>query len=416
MKVHGESLERNNETAIPNDYIYGALKPGSFRLLTLLPALKFEETIQCTVDDYELDDPTRPPHKALSYLWGDPSRTIPMLLQGKTANITENLHEALQYVRKNDRKIILWVDALCIDQQNIHERTAQVSQMRDIYTGADEVLAWLGTHHTGSERVFENLQHVWEQTEVDGGESSADPYENPLVSESLNLPFNRHNRLQLVGLLNRPYWRRIWILQEIAVATRLTLMCAECSIPWQALAGPLLWRQRYPSNEPADGIPNAEWIISGWIDCFDNLRGSLVSQPTTLARILLKCWIHGPEASDPRDLLYALLGFVTVGMGCNIVPDYSLSACAAFCSAIRAVYEDEGYNSKTFREVFLEASGFLADAYPLDVWIESDPHSQNCDGVECGMDRLFRELPMWIEDGREERLDQEDAGNREQRL
>ncbi|OCL03258.1 HET-domain-containing protein, partial [Glonium stellatum] len=115
-----------------------------FRLLTLLPALKFEETIQCTVDDYELDDPTRPPHKALSYLWGDPSRTIPMLLQGKTANITENLHEALQYVRKNDRKIILWVDALCIDQQNIHERTAQVSQMRDIYTGADEVLAWLG--------------------------------------------------------------------------------------------------------------------------------------------------------------------------------------------------------------------------------------------------------------------------------
>jgi hypothetical protein len=83
-------------------------------------------------------------YEALSYCWGDPELQGFILLNGNAASVTVNLTRALENIRLDHGTRVLWVDALCINQEDTTERNHQVKQMGAIYQKAERVVVWLG--------------------------------------------------------------------------------------------------------------------------------------------------------------------------------------------------------------------------------------------------------------------------------
>lgn len=115
---------------------------NEIRLLSLLPA-KFEDPIYCEVLHESLDNKDLKYH-TLSYVWGDPVVKSPILVEGHLKEVTTNLRHALQHLRKEERELVIWVDAICINQQDSDEKTQQVGMMGNIYKRCEGVYTWLG--------------------------------------------------------------------------------------------------------------------------------------------------------------------------------------------------------------------------------------------------------------------------------
>jgi hypothetical protein len=109
------------------------------------------------------------PYEALSYTWGSIERTSEITTNDYTLAVTENLHHALRYLRYEDKDRILWIDLICINQDNFQERGHQVAQMKDIYKEAEQVLIWLGlpTYDTNLSMDFMRgyQQRLWDSKE-----------------------------------------------------------------------------------------------------------------------------------------------------------------------------------------------------------------------------------------------------------
>lgn len=138
-------------TSAPNDHVtkleanetYDTLDTGrrEIRVLLLWPG-EFAADICCDLYKESLDD--EPEYRALSYVWGDATIRELITVNGTPHTVTSNLAVALRNIRHADEAIAIWIDALCINQQDIGEREQQVRIMGDIYQNCEEVLIWLG--------------------------------------------------------------------------------------------------------------------------------------------------------------------------------------------------------------------------------------------------------------------------------
>ena len=121
--------------------------------------------------------------------------------------MTKNCYEALLKLRHRARKRILWIDAICIDQNNVLERNAQVQKMASIYRSAFEVVGWLGQTSPDFGIGFALLQKLIEED----SQSYLEDVNYTSAWESL------------ISLLDKPYWTRVWILQETAINPNVLL-------------------------------------------------------------------------------------------------------------------------------------------------------------------------------------------------
>ncbi|KAH7066350.1 heterokaryon incompatibility protein-domain-containing protein [Paraphoma chrysanthemicola] len=147
------------------------------------------DTVLCTMECYDLQARLKPDFIALSYFWGGTGKTHKILVDGQPFYVTANLHQALSALRKQEKCIVVWADAVCINQQVVQERDYQVSQMTKIYSAAKEVIAWLGKGSEASDRAME------------------------LVSLGINdLSKQDPSRLRsdLDDIVSRDYWCRVW--------------------------------------------------------------------------------------------------------------------------------------------------------------------------------------------------------------
>src|SRR5436305_219035 len=129
-------------------YSNGALRGATpkFRLLQLEPG-GWDQQLRCTLHELPLDG--APTYKALSYAWDsgfqpDEVERPSIQCNGVSVPVSWNLYAALRRLRHVAEPIHVWVDAICINQQDDRERTHQVQMMRDIYHKSDEVAIWLG--------------------------------------------------------------------------------------------------------------------------------------------------------------------------------------------------------------------------------------------------------------------------------
>src|SRR5207249_4499105 len=123
-------------------YKYPDLEASDEIRLLILHAGQGSELVRCQL--YNVPLATKPTYEAISYTWGDPSMTRAIDCAEQTLQVTLNLYSALQNLRHTDRERILWADAICINQENVKERSQQVGLMAKIYSQSNGVLIWLG--------------------------------------------------------------------------------------------------------------------------------------------------------------------------------------------------------------------------------------------------------------------------------
>lgn len=111
------------------------------RLLTLRRG-EWQDDIDCGLHVVSLDE--NPKYEALSYTWGSGSSTKPIFVNSNEVRVTVNLEAALRHIRSANRSHTLWIDALCINQDDVAEKTHQVALMGEMYKGCTSCYAWLG--------------------------------------------------------------------------------------------------------------------------------------------------------------------------------------------------------------------------------------------------------------------------------
>ncbi|PVH74769.1 HET-domain-containing protein, partial [Cadophora sp. DSE1049] len=180
--------------SIVDDDIYFPLdsSKAQTRLVLLQPG-KTREIVRCELSVAALEE--KPKYEALSYEWGDAKTTWAIVLNGKRKLIRENLYQALLHLRNQDTIRTLWIDALSINQCDIQERNQQVQEMHRIYSRASIVLIWLGLENDTTGPAFDLLKR--------GGVRN---FRGSVL------------KMALADLCDRPYWNRVWIVQEVGLA------------------------------------------------------------------------------------------------------------------------------------------------------------------------------------------------------
>lgn len=272
------------------------------RILRLLSGNTVE--IKCEiVHDYIADDHVTP-YEALSYTWGSAELLECISVNDGQLPITDNLYAVLHYLRFPDRDRLLWIDAVCINQADLQERNQQVQMMGLIYSSAERVIFWLGKATAEARLLSGFLAGLHGKSTMSTSDKIVDPtpasqilcssFRPTLESQSHDLIDKLRTGLQL--LLKRPWFRRVWILQEVANAQSAIICAGSSSLPAYlfALAPALLDVQTEPHTQSVlDMMPRADH-----------------REPVERRRALLDLLksFHRSEATDKRDLVYALLG------------------------------------------------------------------------------------------------------------
>ena len=188
---------------------------NSIRLLQLHPG-RSDEPLKTSLQIFSLED--RPEYDALSYMWGPKEPRHSIQVDNQSFLLRPNIYDFLLRLRFADRPRRLWLDAICIDQNNIEERGYQVSLMRDIYQRCRECLAWLGESKDRGDEVIE----VFKRSPVDA-----------LGTVDLNNLVGQlyHCRLTeaFKGILSHPYWSRVWMIQETTLPDKVIVHCGGSS-------------------------------------------------------------------------------------------------------------------------------------------------------------------------------------------
>ncbi|KAM7184991.1 Heterokaryon incompatibility protein (HET) domain containing protein [Naviculisporaceae sp. PSN 640] len=292
---------------------------------------------------------SQPKYEALSYTWGSPSHTqdadMGYIIQATPSpdgtesfaklSLTPNLASAIRHLRFRDRRRKLWIDAICINQESISERNAQVLRMVDIYRIAHRVVVWLGPSSSTSANALKTIAHLGKQTvyTTDCCVSwSPDATESPKWDTRTRLPYTTETFRSIADIYAREWFKRVWVVQEIQLARDAVVFCGHDSISWDRLweaTGMLLKNYHIDrSLLPTEHVDMA-WML-GRKDF--GARGSIETVLSGLGRL----------ATEPRDLVYGLLGLLPPRLRSRIQPRYG------------SQNEWEAY-----RDVFLEHTEFV---------------------------------------------------------
>jgi hypothetical protein len=288
---------------------YDALtSQNHIRLLTLEPGQE-SSLMSFSLATYTQEQ--CPPYEALSYTWGIDGESEVKNWKDSEFKVTPNLIDALHRLRHTQNPRTLWIDAICINQKNVSEKSSQVLLMRDIYTRASSVVVWLGNEATTTARAFQLLQNISTAKANSSGEILA-----PDDLLKLGLPASDSSDWKaLDAIFWRAWFYRVWIIQEIVVAKSATIFCGRYSISWADLVGIASYLQK--QNITSSVSLHTESVMK--LVRVSSLYRS--GTTTTLHQLLVSS--RFTLASDNRDHIYALLGLTNDTVGRTILPNYS---------------------------------------------------------------------------------------------
>ncbi|KAK5123138.1 hypothetical protein LTR85_003336 [Meristemomyces frigidus] len=169
-------------------------------------------------------------YETLSYVWGSTARTQPISVDGLPYNVTINLHDALRRLRSATDARVVWIDAICIDQLNNTERSAQVSLMADIYTSASRVCVWLGESVGDAHLVFDHIA-TWKarcrKRKAEGTFGSSDDINRPDYKGAVLKAYE--------DMLQREWFTRTWVIQEMCLGRNAAVLCGPYEEEWELM-------------------------------------------------------------------------------------------------------------------------------------------------------------------------------------
>ena len=299
------------------------------RLLSLAHG-QSSDIVRCTLYTVDLSD--APPFDALSYTWGDPSITKAIQINNADFQATANLEAFLRQRQTEKEQRPLWIDAICINQGDAEEKTTQVLRMADVYERCTWLTVWLGPGTMESDLAVHNVKKA-AKGEIFWGSGDEE---------------DRATR----ALLELPWWKRVWIVQEIAFGakggdhgfrhwdnksfddkqTRLTY--GSTSMGWE-----LLVRAAVNIADAINTSQSLKSLLSSRVHALDYGRTdvSLDYQPGYSPLLLTLSQFRDRHSKDPRDKAFALLRMAPRVRGDILQPDYN----ASFNSVLRRVVQRE---------------------------------------------------------------------------
>ena len=276
----------------------------------------------------------KPPYEALSYRWTDPNKETPDLAycNGFECPIGPNLYAALIRFRLADVPRALWVDQLCINQAEGPEKAQQLLIMGDIYSKAEQVLAWLGPAYDDSDKAMDlfpklvdrlqALTRDHEKKMTGKGNRAIRIGETIIMRVILTLPeLERNNRRALHKLFQRSLFSRVWTLQELALGKNTVIVCGDGEFPfaaserfnegyqtdsigyWDRAHALLSERQGDDDPKVPPGAINTHFQVVWILKLLDSL-----AFPWSSARVLTL--LRGFECSESDDRVYSVLRFL----------------------------------------------------------------------------------------------------------
>ncbi|TVY39853.1 Heterokaryon incompatibility protein 6,OR allele [Lachnellula subtilissima] len=293
---------------LPLDYVC-----DEFRLVTLWKADNYNDPLKASLAYSVMHDDVT--YHCLSYNWGprDEKSTCTILLNGQTFMIRENLDRALREIRNNVYMVVIWIDAICIDQNNVSERNRQIPRMLEIYDAAEAVISWAGEGDEASDTAIDFLSEL----------------QSPAK------------------------FRRIWVVQELAVANLPSLYCGKKRAAWRQLdmaayhliailnGDKTMPAQMMAANPTLNSISIEEISFIRRMFYFrhlrpknaDSLRGQTTqngvkdTSPEILdAAVLCRDF----QSTSPYDKVFSLLNLAEDFQATDFVPDYSKSLPQAY--------------------------------------------------------------------------------------
>ena len=287
-----------------------SLQGREIRLIQLSLA-EYGADISCSLVFKTLDSDTG--YNALSYVWGDQSEKRRVICNGMPCMITANLFHALARIRSTRADVLLWADALCIDQNNEAEKTRQVRMMGDIYKQAQLVVVWLGLEQEHDRESYSIACRVYDllgdvdvtlgvaELVAEGGKT--------LDLENSGLPeeFSDSRWAHLFHLLTKEWYSRIWIVQEFLVAASCIFSCGQLEMGPKVLLSVC-------THLSTQYQLRAAMIISG-SGTGASLGGSNLNylrrkqrEERGLDLLVLLGITKAFKSTDPRDRIFALIG------------------------------------------------------------------------------------------------------------
>ncbi|KAI4866753.1 heterokaryon incompatibility protein-domain-containing protein [Hypoxylon rubiginosum] len=369
-----------------------ALGKGRFRLLRISEFTK--GTPECVLSEHDLD--SSPPYLPVSYTWGpaespDSTSQLPnasvnthrsITLNGQQWEVTPNLFDLLQELSSPQEAYstyYFWIDALCVNQGNINERTSQVNLMDRVYTQGYGVFVWLGRANKYAlrvkaiisqlARIYKDKMKGWQNLLASENTHISDGLSQFILDEAIT----DNDWDALASFFHRRWFFRVWTVQELALSRRATLRWGPVEIDWQELcdaAGIIVlteYRQRvllesqrqvphrvsanvnlmlyemagqllYASQDwfrEYSTISNA-WLYTKKQPCAAGIVSGLIGRARNL------------DASDPRDRIFAFLGIwgkiakERFGQELSIRADYSKTVQAVYAEFMTTLLHETG--------------------------------------------------------------------------
>ncbi|KAH7391166.1 heterokaryon incompatibility protein-domain-containing protein [Phaeosphaeria sp. MPI-PUGE-AT-0046c] len=286
-----------------------------FRLLLIHPAQHYDEQLKCSCLPFTIDN--APSFEALSYVWGCPTPAVEVLCNGLPFSIQPALANALSRVRLQHTTRVVWADAICINQKDFAERNHQVTLMGSIYLSATKVIVWLGiadAEHT--KRALEVVDRIGS-----GSDPSIEVF-TPEVCASL------------VELFDRPWFKRIWCVQEIQLARDALVLCGQYEVSGEKLRRAASWIFDKTSGIKADEQLTTllRSVDIGPSDImFQKQEGDLLWTLQSVCEF---------KSSDPKDKVYGILSLVSPREEAQAIDiDYGKSVGAVYADTVMAVIQ-----------------------------------------------------------------------------
>lgn len=261
---------------------------------------------------------------AISYCWGNPEKSKTIICEGKSLWVPGDLHDMLHHLYEPGcRKI--WIDAVCINQSDDGEKASQVRIMDQVYKMASNVLVWLGLSADNSDLVFDHASVV-----IDRCASISERFVDENQLPSFKLPDVTHPLWHAVGdLLGRRWFTRLWVIQEVVLASNVIVACGSKRITWHLLgqlAGEITRiglcaaarGNRIPNPHRSDGF--------GAIESIDILRKQYkdrMTPPNPYGFLGIVGLGREKDVTEPVDRIYGLLGLANDSVRKSIKIDYS---------------------------------------------------------------------------------------------
>jgi hypothetical protein len=325
---------------------YDRLLPRQIRLLSVASSATETSTIRCEVLVCDIDSISGC-YMAISYTWGDSTPTHQLLIENATIAITKNVHDIISHLQSNKPGTLFWIDALCINQQDLAEKSHQVPLMGEIYSHAASVTVWLGEASEDSSLAFDFLEIL---------EPVLRTFKKRDKSERSGV-FNAHDELDrltssrqgspqwiaLQHLLQRPWFERAWIIQEVALAKKAQVVCGDRKVDWEVFGLVMLHLTRLGLMERLVSLEESQEIKAMILPAsvvvvrnialvkIDIQHGELSPIEQSL-RFFSTC-----KATDPRDKIYSMLGITSDTTEPEFVPDYTKTAQQLYTDAARCL-------------------------------------------------------------------------------